>query len=52
MYDRKGNVTTRVIKWTHFENRGYCAFASLKRVVCIGVLSAATLSIAARAEVG
>ena len=50
MYDRKGNVTTRVVKWTHFENRGYCAFASLKRVVCIGVLSAATLSIAARAE--
>ena len=36
--------------WRQFQNHGYCAFASLKRVICIGVLSAATLSIAARAQ--
>ncbi|MCR4921875.1 MAG: TonB-dependent receptor [Bacteroidaceae bacterium] len=40
----------KAVKWHRFENRGYCAFASLKRVVCIGILSASTLSIAAKAQ--
>lgn len=38
------------ITWKQFANRGYCAFASLKREVRIGVLSIATLGIAAQAE--
>ena len=38
------------LKWTRFGHHGYCAFASLKRVVCIGVLSAATLGAATRAQ--
>lgn len=38
------------ITWRRFANKGYCAFASLKREVRIGVLSIATLGVAAQAE--
>ena len=40
----------KAITWKQFANKGYCAFASLKRVVRIGVLSVATLGVAAQAE--
>ncbi len=32
------------IVWKQFSNKGWCAFASLRLQVCIGVLSAATLT--------
>lgn len=38
------------ITWKQFAHKGYCAFASLKREVRIGVLSVATLGIAAQAQ--
>ena len=38
------------VRWTQFRRQGYSAFASLGRVICIGVLSASTLAIAAKAE--
>lgn len=37
------------VTWNQFKGEGYCAFASLKRQICIGVLSIATLSVAAQA---
>ena len=40
----------KAITWKQFANKGYCAFASLRREVRIGVLSVATLGIAAQAE--
>lgn len=39
-----------VITWKQFANKGYSAFASLHRQVRIGVLSVATLSVAAAAQ--
>lgn len=39
-----------VITWKQFANKGYSAFASLHRQVRIGVLSVATLSVAASAH--
>ena len=39
-----------VITWKQFANKGYSAFASLHRQVRIGVLSVATLSVAAAAH--
>ena len=39
-----------VIVWRQFGGKGYCAFASLHRQVCIGILSVATLGMAARAH--
>ena len=46
---RSGNAT-HIVVWKQFSNKGYSAFASLHRVICIGILSAATLCVAARAE--
>ncbi len=39
-----------VVTWRQFANHGYSAFASLHRQVRIGVLSAATLAVAAQAQ--
>lgn len=39
-----------VLTWRRFANKGYCAFSSLNRQVRIGVLSVATLGVAAQAE--
>ncbi|MBQ9293863.1 MAG: TonB-dependent receptor [Bacteroidaceae bacterium] len=39
-----------VITWRQFSNKGYSAFASLHRQVRIGVLSVATLAVAAQAH--
>ena len=39
-----------IIIWRRFANKGYSAFASLHRVICIGVLSVSTLSVAAKAH--
>ena len=39
-----------VLTWRHFAHKGFCAFASLHRQVRIGVLSVATLGVAAQAE--
>lgn len=38
------------ITWNRFSGKGYSAFASLHRQVCIGVLSVATLSVAAQKD--
>lgn len=46
---RHQNRTT-VITWKRFANKGYSAFASLHRQVRIGVLSVATLGVAAAAQ--
>ena len=43
---------THIITWRQFARKGYCAFASLHRQICIGVLSVATLSVAARTPSG
>lgn len=40
----------KAITWKQFAHKGYCAFASLRREVRIGVLSVATLGVAAQAE--
>ena len=40
----------KAITWKQFANKGYCAFGSLGREVRIGVLSIATLGVAAKAE--
>ena len=39
-----------VFTWRQFSNKGYSAFASLHRQVRIGILSAATLAVAAQAH--
>ena len=49
MYNRHQNRPT-VITWKQFANKGYSAFASLHRQVRIGVLSVATLGVAAAAQ--
>lgn len=49
MYNRHLNRPA-VITWKQFANKGYSAFASLHRQVRIGVLSVATLSVAAAAQ--
>ena len=41
-----------IVRWRQFARKGYSAFASLHCQVCIGVLSVATLSVAARAHAG
>jgi len=38
------------VVWRQFARKGYCAFASLHRQICIGVLSVATLGVAAAAH--
>ncbi|MBO7068388.1 MAG: TonB-dependent receptor [Bacteroidaceae bacterium] len=43
-------IRPKAITWKQFANKGYCAIASLKREVRIGVLSIATLGVAAQAE--
>lgn len=43
-------IRPKAITWKQFANKGYCAFASLRREVRIGVLSVATLGVAAQAE--
>lgn len=50
MYKTHFERAKETVTWRQFARRGYSAFASLKRQVRIGVLSAATLSVAARAE--
>ena len=40
----------KAITWKQFANKGYCAFASLRKEVRIGVLSIATLGVAAQSE--
>lgn len=47
---KKTYSQSRPITWNRFTGKGYCAFASLHRQVCIGVLSVATLSVAAQKE--
>ncbi len=47
---KKQTVKACVITWKQFTNKGYSAFASLKRVIRISVLSVATLGVAAQAE--
>ena len=39
-----------IVTWRQFARKGYCAFASLHRVIRIGVLSVATLSVAAAVQ--
>lgn len=39
-----------IVVWRQFARKGYCAFASLHRVIRIGVLSVATLSVAAAVQ--
>ena len=41
---------THIITWRQFAHKGYAAFASLHRQIRIGVLSVATLSVAAAAQ--
>ncbi|MBQ6191001.1 MAG: TonB-dependent receptor [Bacteroidaceae bacterium] len=41
---------THIIRWRQFAHKGYAAFASLHKVICIGVLSVSTLSVAAKAQ--
>ena len=50
MYKTHLKRAKEVVTWRQFTRRGYSAFASLKREVRIGVLSAATLGVAAQAE--
>ena len=49
MYNRH-QKRPAVITWKQFANKGYSAFASLHRQVRIGVLSVATLGVAAAAQ--
>ena len=49
MYNKKIQKP-EVITWRQFAGHGYSAFASLHRQVRIGVLSVATLAVAAKAE--
>ena len=44
MYKTHFERAKETVTWRQFARRGYSAFASLKRQVRIGVLSAATLS--------
>ena len=44
-----GNAA-HIVTWRQFARKGYCAFASLHRVIRIGVLSVATLSVAAAVQ--
>ena len=50
MYKTHFERAKETVTWRQFARRGYSAFASLKRQVRIGVLSAATLGVAAQAE--
>ena len=49
MYNKHQDRPCAII-WRQFARKGYSAFASLHRQICIGVLSAATLSVAAKAH--
>ena len=49
MYNKHQDKTA-VITWRQFSNKGYSAFASLHRQIRIGVLSVATLGVAAAAH--
>ena len=40
----------RSVVWRQFARKGYSAFASLHRQICIGILSVATLAVAAKAH--
>ena len=42
----------KVAVWRQFTRKGYSVFASLHRVICIGILSVATLGVAARTPSG
>ena len=48
-FPKKGNGNS-VIIWRQFGRKGYSAFVSLHRQICIGILSVATLSVAAAAH--
>lgn len=50
MYNKKHQDRPDVITWKQFARKGYSAFASLHRQVRIGVLSVATLAVAAQAH--
>ena len=39
-----------IVVWRQFARKGYSAFASLHRVICIGVLSVSTLAVASKAH--
>ena len=41
---------TDIVVWRQFARKGYSAFASLHKQICIGVLSVATLAVAAKAH--
>ena len=47
---REGKSCQKVVVWRQFARKSYSAFASLHRIICIGVLSVATLSVAAKAD--
>ena len=47
---KRQTVRARVITWKQFTNKGYSAFASLRCQIRIGVLSVATLGVAAQAQ--
>lgn len=47
---QRTKVLSQSVTWKRFSGKGYSAFASLRRQVCIGVLSVATLSSAAQKE--
>jgi len=44
MFNSKKSISSGVVRWRQFTRKGYAAFASLHRVICIGVLSVATLA--------
>ena len=43
-------VHSKAYRWHRFTRKGYAAFASLHKVVCIGVLSASVLAVASKAQ--
>ena len=47
---QRSRHTPNIITWRRFAHKGYSAFASLHKVICIGVLSVATLTVATKAQ--
>ena len=44
------NGKCSIVRWRQFARKGYSAFASMHKVICIGILSVATLAVAAKAD--
>ena len=47
---QRSRNATHIVVWRQFARKGYSAFASLHRVICIGVLSVSTLAVASKAH--